>query len=78
MITKDLPHLQSLRSKKDVDRPSLLKMDVSVSEMIKQRVDDQPLKEDNQPGFDQEGSFGGFMPVGDHSEDGAGGSAHEG
>ncbi len=46
--------------------------------MIEQRVDDQPLKEDNQPGFDKEGRFGRFMPVGDHSEDGAGGSAHEG
>ncbi len=78
MITKDLPHLQSLCSKKDVDRPSLLKMDVSVSEMIEQRVNDQALQEDDQPGFDQEGGFGGFMPVGNHSEDGAGGSAHEG
>ncbi len=46
--------------------------------MIQQRVDDQPLQEDDQTGFDKKGSFGGFMPVGNHSEQSPGGSAHEG
>ncbi len=78
MINKDLPHLQSLRSKKDVNRPSLFEVDVSVSEMIEQRVDDQPLQEDDQPGFDKEGRFGRFMPIGDHSEQSAGRTAHKG
>lgn len=51
---------------------------IRVSEMIEQCVNDQPLQEDDQRGFDKERSFGSFMPVGDHSEQGTGGSAHEG
>jgi hypothetical protein len=53
-------------------------MDVPVSEMIEQSVNNKALQEDDQPGFDEERSFGSFMPVGDHSEQSAGGSAHEG
>nr|WP_294279605.1 hypothetical protein [uncultured Chryseobacterium sp.] len=52
-------------------------MDIPVSKMIKQRINDQTLQEDDQCGFEKKGFFRGFMPVGNHSEDCAGGSAKE-
>jgi len=46
--------------------------------MIEQRVNNQSLQEDDQSYFKEKGFFRSFMPVGDHSEQGTGGSAHEG
>lgn len=45
--------------------------------MIEQHINDEGLQKDNQPDFDEEGGFGSFMPVGNHSEQSTGGSAKE-